>query len=121
MSDIKHTQEPWKAVSNKFYWEIHGDTGQIGDVCASNFNGTNNGEANSRRIVACVNACAGIDTETLESISNHPTHIEQNSAFIAELDRVKAQRDELLAALKYHQEQTRPIQQTMDLIAKVQS
>ena len=35
-----------------------------------------------------------------------------------ERDAIKAQRDELLAALKYHQEQTRPIQRTIDAIAK---
>jgi hypothetical protein len=31
---------------------------------------------------------------------------------------LESQRDELLAALKYHQEQTRPIQRTIDIIAK---
>lgn len=35
-------------------------------------------------------------------------------------ERLTAQRDELLEALKYHQEQTRPIQRTIDAIAKVE-
>ena len=34
----------------------------------------------------------------------------------AELLRLQAQRDALLEALKYHQEQTRPIQRTIDAI-----
>ena len=35
-------------------------------------------------------------------------------------EMLTAQRDELLEALKYHQEQTRPIQRTIDAIAKVE-
>lgn len=35
-----------------------------------------------------------------------------------ELRRLHALNQELLAALKYHQEQTRPIQQTIDALAK---
>lgn len=35
------------------------------------------------------------------------------------LREAKKQRDELLAALEYHQEQTRPIQATIDLISRV--
>lgn len=54
------------------------------------------GEANARRIVSCVNACAGVDTETLVAIANG----EMNGSEIWELAKVKKQRDELLAALK---------------------
>ena len=38
----------------------------------------------------------------------------------AELRRLHAQRDALLKALKYHQEQTRPIQKSIDAIAKAE-
>ena len=38
----------------------------------------------------------------------------------AENERLRAQRDALLEALKYHQEQTRPIQRTIDAIAKAE-
>ena len=51
---------------------------------------------------------------------------EQRNALLIDLaaslereDALKVQRDELLAALEYHQEQTRPIQRTIDAIAKV--
>lgn len=37
-----------------------------------------------------------------------------------ELQRLRAQRDALLGALKYHQEQTRPIQRTLDVIKAVE-
>lgn len=38
----------------------------------------------------------------------------------AENERLRAQRDALLEVLKYHQEQTRPIQRTIDAIAKAE-
>ena len=41
-------------------------------------------------------------------------------AAAAELRRLHAQRDALLEALKYHQEQTRPIQRTLDVIKAVE-
>lgn len=40
---------------------------------------------------------------------------------IDHFEAIKAERDALLAALKYHQEQTRPIQQTIDAIAKAEA
>lgn len=52
------------------------------------------GEANARRIVACVNACAGIDTELLEIIADNDKTL---AGVIAELEK---QRDTLLAAVK---------------------
>jgi hypothetical protein len=51
---------------------------------------------NARRIVACVNACAGIDTEYLEAMRN--TTILKNSE--GKYKELLQQRDELLAALK---------------------
>lgn len=51
-------------------------------------------EANARRIVACVNACAGLDTAQLE------LSLEYGVTVLDELGRVKAQRDELLAVLE---------------------
>lgn len=50
-------------------------------------------EPDARRIVACVNACAGIDTEWLEN----------NGAYAVPVPSLRTllnQRDELLAALK---------------------
>lgn len=115
MSDVKHTPEPWHAYNNETYWEVLGDEHSIGDVCASNHNGFHNGEENARRIVACVNACAIFSTEDLEDyplVSEHGFSI---------YEAVKAERDELLAALKHHQELTRPIQRSIDIIAKCEA
>lgn len=47
-------------------------------------------EANARRLVACWNACDGIDTEYLEGDDSLPHYAR----------RLMAQRDELLAALE---------------------
>ena len=51
-------------------------------------------EANARRIVACVNACAGIPNEALEAFNDW------SKAGVASCATYKAQRDELLAALQ---------------------
>lgn len=53
-------------------------------------------EENCSRIVACVNACAGVDTETLVAMANG----EMNGSEIWELAKVKKQRDELLDTLR---------------------
>ena len=51
--------------------------------------------ANARRIVACVNACAGIPSEMLEAMPSGPVSLLPMYA------RIEKQRDELLAALEY--------------------
>lgn len=60
MSDDKHTPEPWKV--GKFGHSITPSNGR-GSICR--FEGLRNMlqryEANAKRIVNCVNACAGID------------------------------------------------------------
>lgn len=76
-------------------------------------------EANARRIVACVNACQNFTTKDLEEVGeNFSGVLADTRKRCAEL---VAQSDELLAALKNHQTQTRPIQETMDLIARLES
>ena len=42
------------------------------------------------------------------------------AAELRRLSAVETQRDALLEALKYHQEQTRPIQRTLDVIKAVE-
>lgn len=54
----KHTQEPWWDESGV----IHAKDGSHPARCDN--------EENSRRIVACVNACIGIPTEILEDESS---------------------------------------------------
>jgi hypothetical protein len=63
---MEHTKEPWevKTVPNtdQTYF-IQSKIGTIASV--KNGYGWQEVEANARRIVACVNACAGIPTESL--------------------------------------------------------
>jgi hypothetical protein len=93
-----HTKEPWAqhvdepdaivAVANphESLLTVDGDYGM-----AKLYN-----VEDARRIVACVNACAGIPTEQLEqSHRNHAvTHL------VEEIARLTKQRDELVKALK---------------------
>lgn len=76
--------------------------------------------------MACVNACAGIDTETLEKYS-----VQQGLMIYLTSDLVK-QRDELLAALKDASEEYKKLPHSLgyplthcnkwdELIAKVDS
>ena len=94
MSENKHTPEPWRTDAKcGFPQDIHDSKGNLFLRCGSDFDNEIYGEANARRITACVNACAGISTENLED--NVP---------IKELARryneTLKQRDELLAALE---------------------
>lgn len=82
---IEHTKEPWRIGKRKNNYKIDGnkkemeiltrlgkvsfealsigvDYAQIAIIPLDESN-----ESNARRIVACVNACAGISTEDLES------------------------------------------------------
>ena len=85
-----HTKEPWNGKRINLavhYFESIGS--EIAFTCKSD-----ESMANSRRIVACVNACAGIRTEALE----HRAHMLK--AADDDIARLTAQRDELLAALQ---------------------
>lgn len=76
-------------------------------------------ESDARSIVACANACAGIDTDALEKAGNVlQSCFDDLTDSCAEL---QTQRDELLAALIYHQAQTRPVIGTIDVIAKYEA
>jgi hypothetical protein len=113
---MQHTKEPWRIDQ---YGDIR-DSGQrqiyLSGFRTSMVSGAENDDqkANTRRIVACVNACEGIPTEELESCKNTGLIRTVRAKVAAE-----RQRDELLQALEYHQAQTRPIQQTIEVIAKV--
>lgn len=60
----------------------------------------------ARRIVACVNACAGITTETLNTIGKWA---EAGQETLRELHQIREQRDELLAALTNLIEEKQPL------------
>lgn len=97
MSDMKHTPEPWEfhaqgdadewcllTAGGKRWVIAFRQNGELLDV---------EQEANARRIVACVNACAGINTEALEELG-------PIAAMMYSGDQMaRHQRDDLLAAL----------------------
>ena len=111
----KHTKEPWRTDA---------PSGFPGDVMAgkemiarTTITEQSNAKANARRIVACVNACAGISTEVLEqgidavfglahdmrqernALEQQARYYEAENGKQAEmLNSVIQQRDELLAA-----------------------
>lgn len=79
MSEMKHTPEPWglktgadgkTIVITGHDPEAPGDPWSVADMVpgASYRNIEDPVEHNARRIVACVNACAGIHTEALELV-----------------------------------------------------
>lgn len=87
MSDL-HTATPWEVIDGRFIRQSGNPRHVIARVSKGDAM-----EANARRIVACVNACAGIRTEALE----HRAHLlKAEDDTLASLRR---QRDELLAAL----------------------
>lgn len=129
MSEQKHTQEPWVIGSPPPNGEqTIGDSKGLMVAVATTGHGVSS-EDNARRIVACVNACAGIPTDDLDlcphgglfHLAAHANQlVEQLDELTADRDRYKMkmivnaershayeldnaslrkQRDELLAAL----------------------
>lgn len=104
---MNHTKEPWIAVpGGRHDPEViittqHRLDQSKGEICGMDveFTGKHGDEqkANARRIVACVNACAGISTEALEAEGS--AVMGWNRAARKLIDAVK-QRDDLLAALE---------------------
>ncbi len=65
---MNHTKEPWEARRDPSYYGIVSEV-YAGDKFILGTGGVHSPselEANTKRIVACVNACAGITTEALE-------------------------------------------------------
>lgn len=87
----EHTKEPWSTD-----YMGSGEADIVGSGGASIICGSTGyvSDADARRIVACVNACAEIDTEMLEIVVENDKTL---SGVIADTER---QRDELLVALK---------------------
>ena len=110
---VVESQEHWGRVNCHLTAEV--DDASIGSIWV---NGTSKNRANARRLVACWNACEGIPTEMLEAVCKVPLAaamlVEQLDHFKAlakdngqaiiktacELADAKAQRDDLLEALK---------------------
>lgn len=93
----QHAPEPWREVVNcGDDYETHpiliySGAEYVGQVATDQHEHANT-DANARRIVACVNACRGLDTETLEAAPPWKAHrVDEQTRF---------QRDELAAALR---------------------
>lgn len=97
----KHTPEPWFYHRQGFstvYIEARIGGGMLQEIaaCGPCQDGTEQQDENARRIVACVNACAGVDTDLLEAGElSKPTML-----VIQENKDLKHRCDELLAALE---------------------
>ncbi len=92
MTITKHTPEPW--AKDPLYGFVIDKNGEPVDLFIENEIGNNNMD----RLVACVNACAGMGTEFLENVTPHQTKV--LIGFASENERLVLQRDELLQALK---------------------
>lgn len=105
----KHTPEPWVRSSDDF---IAAESDQLnnGEYVLSCFGPDQ--AANARRIVACVNACAGLPTEHLESAPL--------GGILNGVAGLVSQRDELLAALEdlFHETSHENLRKAQEVIAK---
>ena len=101
-ADQKHTPEPWRETINccDDYTShpilIYSGAQYVAQI-AHDQNEGDETEANARRIVACVNACAGYSTDALESGISVVRTAQKNMEARA---LAEAQRDELAAALR---------------------
>lgn len=97
----EHTKEPWDVTApTDFGVEWGVDAGRWGIAICADAPGDGTSEGNARRIVACVNACAGMTTGEIEqdiAVGGYSAIVECHQAHIVEVER---QRDELLAALE---------------------
>jgi len=102
-----HTPEPWSidkygCVTAPSVTALHRSI----EVDGFALSGSQLAQLNSQRIVACVNACAGIPDDLLQDddkniINRYTQHLRNEAVRQADLlAAVTAQRDELLAALK---------------------
>lgn len=96
----KHTPEPWKLYRND---QSVGDA--VGHaVCdvwprGDDKIASEEGKANARRIVACVNACRGLPTDEMEKSGLASAFGNQMLELEQQRDHIHAKVDELLAAL----------------------
>lgn len=110
MSELSYTKEPWSTEYRQsvcgYSQEIFDADGQVIATAAwyivqvSPETITTNREQNARRIVACVNACAGLDTALLENITMLGDTLKDR---IDVLRNEANQRDQLLAALEKYE------------------
>jgi hypothetical protein len=89
----EHTKEPWAGKEIPLTAVGLARAG-FGIVFTNHTATRDEAEANARRIVASVNACAGIPTDVLEAMPSGP------SSLLPMYAQIEQQRDKLLAALE---------------------
>lgn len=107
--NVEHTAEPWRVGR----WLDGGETVGPQDIVidtdigpkvilSGNSNFPQEGKADARRAVACVNACEGFETELLESVVALGTTLGQRLAVMGGWSEEEAerQRDELAEAIR---------------------
>lgn len=98
----KHTKEPWRVGDRIKSGVLKGEIvieDQYGECIAHVYEGGSDDEGDARRIVACVNACAGYTTELLEQEGQGCMDKMIRHALGA-VETLEQQRDELLSALR---------------------
>ena len=124
-----HTPTPWQ-VNEDATGDIFisgADSKHVIDI-GCDFDDDDNVMLDAQHIVACVNACGDLSPNQLQLITEKNILQQLNARADAEaqacdmlrkvLDNVKDYCVELRAALELHQELTRPIQRTMDILEK---
>lgn len=97
---MEHSKTPWKIGTPPPNGEqTIGTTDGLMVAVATAGAGVSS-EANARRIVACINACAGLSTELLEKAALTAAHIEARERLSFCTQKIEEERDELLAAVK---------------------
>lgn len=105
VNKIQHTPEPWKVETRYSIGLAITDQHEETNICSTGaYHGYSHiQQANAKRIVECVNACAGIDNphtfikfakQTLDSGALH------NAAYAREIEQLRAERDELIELAK---------------------
>lgn len=118
---MSHTKEPWTFDS---YGRVKSDgCSEFLGVKVDGFSlsGEKEAQENSRRIVACVNACQLIPTEWLEKNGAYAIPTPSVRDAIKERDTYRDLCVELVKALTNHIDQTRPIWESVDVIVKAES
>lgn len=94
----EHTKEPWVVEEMVIGHVMSNDGYAIADCCLD-YSSIKASEqnANARRIVACINACVGVDTDKLENMTASGYGMQKR---IELMDEIERQRDYLLSAFK---------------------
>lgn len=90
--EMSHTPEPWEVTALRYIRQSNDPRHVV--ARAAKMDGM---EANARRIVAAVNACATMPTDDLEEMVKQGGNVRVLAEFA---DHLRQQRDKLLAALE---------------------